>query len=32
MSLEPKHKNLKEEYQIKERVKKCLISGATYLY
>ncbi len=32
MILEPKHKNFKDEYKIKERVKKKLISGATYLY
>jgi hypothetical protein len=29
MILEPKHKNFKDEYKIKERVKKNLISGAT---
>jgi hypothetical protein len=30
--LEPKHMNFKEEYKIKERVKKKLISGSTCLY
>jgi hypothetical protein len=32
MILEPKHKNFKEEYKIKEQVKKKLLSGATCLY
>ncbi len=32
MSLEPKHKNFKDEYKIKERVTKNFISGATCLY
>jgi hypothetical protein len=32
MILEPKHKNFKDEYKIKEQVKKILISGATCLY
>ncbi len=32
MILEPKHKNFKDEYKIKERVKKKFISGATCLY
>jgi hypothetical protein len=32
MSLEPKHKNFKEEYKIKERVLKDLMSGTTGLY
>jgi hypothetical protein len=31
MSLEPKHKNFKDEYKIKELVLKKLISGATCL-
>jgi hypothetical protein len=30
--LEPKHKNFKDEYKIKERVKKNLISGAICLF
>jgi hypothetical protein len=29
MSLEPKHKNFKDKYKIKELVKKNFISGAT---
>ncbi len=32
MILEPKHKNFKDEYKIKELVKKNLISGATCLF
>jgi hypothetical protein len=32
MSLEPKHKNFKDEYKIKERVKENFIPGATDLY
>ncbi len=31
MSLEPKHKNFKDEYKIKELVKKKIL-GATCLY
>jgi hypothetical protein len=31
MSLDPKHKNFKDEYKIKERIKKS-ISGDTCLY
>jgi hypothetical protein len=32
MSLEPMHKNFKDEYKIKELVKKNLISGDISLY
>jgi hypothetical protein len=32
MISEPKHKNFKDQFKIKERVKKMLISGATYPY
>jgi hypothetical protein len=32
MSLEPKHKNFKDKYKIKERGKENLVSGATCLY
>ncbi len=31
MILEPKHKNFKDKYKIKERDKKKLISGATFV-
>ncbi len=32
MSLEPKHKNLNDEYEIKELIKTKLISGTACLY
>jgi hypothetical protein len=32
MSLEPKHKNFKDEYKIKERVKKCFQYQAPHAY
>jgi hypothetical protein len=32
MILEPKHKNFKDQYKIKERVLKMFISGATFPY
>jgi hypothetical protein len=32
MIMEPKHKNFKDKYKIKEQVKKNLTSGAKCLY
>ncbi len=32
MSLEPKHKNFKYEYKIKERVKICLVYQAPHVH